>query len=126
MKTISEAMKKLNEVKEVAIPTKNGQEFIEYNFDEEDVKFIKSLLGDNVDVVLSSNDGNNKIDLKLAETKYIDSGIINFKSELYDEIEKYVKNKQPNAKLEVNNTGSTIWLRQEDFTKAIRPTTKIR
>lgn len=126
MRTINEAMKKLNEVKEVAIPIKNGQEFIKYNFDEEDVKFIKGLLGDTVNVVLSSNDGNNKIELKLAETKYIDSGIINFKSELYDEIEKYVKSKQPNAKLEVNNTGSTIWLRQEDFTKAIRPTTKIK
>ncbi len=85
-----------------------------YNWDDSDVDYIKSLVGDAVTVRIDGDmrTYGNVIDLKLAPTDYIDSGIVNFTRKFYDDVEAYIKSKYPEAELGLNNTGSTIWIRE--------------
>lgn len=112
---------KLNEVR-------TTDAYTGYEFDEEDVKYIKSLVGDTIRVLLEEGGtGHSQIDLSLAPTDYIDSGIVNYTDKFYEDIETHLQEKYPDVILMLNNTGSIMWLskKKNDTDKGDRPTSKI-
>lgn len=112
--TIDNEAEKLEEVVEV----KKGNEkysYSNYYFEEEDVKFINTLLPEGVEAVLHQGEltGTPTVRIGVKETEYIESGIVNLKKPFYEAVQSYVTKKQPKAELVLNNTGSIIWLTEK-------------
>lgn len=118
----TESKEKVEEVRET---DNNGIKT--YNWDDRDVEFIKGLVGDAITVRINDEGRSygNSIELKLATTDYIDSGIVNFTDAFYHDIEQWIQSEYPKAELGLNNTGSIIWLREKTDQGGDRPTSKL-
>ena len=92
-----------------------GKTYPKYKFTKEDRDYIQNLVGDNIEVKLDTERGT--IDLELKLTGFMKYGIVYFKDELYEKIQEYLSQQNPEYELRTNNTGTTLWVNSFNTSK---------
>ena len=120
--SLNESCEKVEEVKENL-----DDVYPKFEFTQEDADYIQNLVGDSLDIKFLDDTFQGikyggKIEIALKPTKYIESGIVNLSDEFYKDVEAYIQKQYPNAELDMNNTGSIIYIRPKKDGKPSRPT----
>lgn len=100
----------LNEVKS-EVKNEEGVTVTEYAFEQDDVDFVKNLLGDSFTVTLK--DDNATLDVEIVENELINGGIVNLTSKFATLLSEHIKEKQPKAEVTFLNRYTTAVLTQD-------------